>query len=254
MDPLKGNPDIWVDLGGGRQVRVTHAPEPDLLPVWSYDGRRLAYVSGNPLGRPGQRRITIAAADGSGALQSFPCPGGQDIFCEPSDWLSDDRLVIGVGVQRGDVWIVSTDGHSAEPLLDEPYAERDARVFRRWIAYVSEETGKPEVYVQSISGSSKRFTISGGGGDQPVWRRDGSELFFVDPRGRLRSSRVLWTADGLPTFGTPVELPIPPIGYGHWGTQYDVSADGSRIYFMRPHENQPLREINVITGWRSLLK
>jgi Tol biopolymer transport system component len=254
IDPIKGNGDIWVDLGGGRQVRVTTAPGPHLLPVWSPDWNRLAYVSGNPPGRPGERRLTIAAADGSQVLQSFPCPGGQDAFCEPTDWLPDDRLIVNVrGPHGGDIWVVSTDGDSAEKLLAEPYPERDGQVFGRWIAYVSQDERVPNVSVISMSGPRKRFTISGGGGDQPVWRGDGRELFFVDPRGGLRSVAVSWTPDGVPTFDSPVELPVPPVGFGHWGTQYDVSADGRRIYFMRRHEDQPPREINVITGWRSLL-
>jgi Tol biopolymer transport system component len=253
INPLKGNPDIWVDLEGDRQLRVTHAPEPDMLPVWSPDGTRLAYVSGNPPGRPGQRRITIAAADSGRVLQSFPCPGGPDAFCEPTDWFSEDRMVVNLrGARDGDVWIVSTDGAFAEKLLAEPYTERDARVFGHWVAYVSEEGGRPEVSVRGISGPSRLFRLSGGG-DQPVWRRDGTELFFVDLRGRLRSTRVSWTGAGEPIFGPAIELTVPSVGFGHWGTQYDVSA-GGRIYFMRPHDEQPPREIHVITGWRSLLK
>jgi len=94
--------------------------------------------------------------------------------------------------------------------------------------------------------------VSGNGGDQPVWRRDGRELFFVDPQGRLLSISVHWT-DGVPTLGLPVQLAVPPIGFGHWGTQYDVSPDGGRIYFMHPNEDQPPRAITVVHGWRSLL-
>src|SRR5688572_19057089 len=71
-----------------------------------------------------------------------------------------------------------------------------------------------------------------------VWRRDGAELFFVDPRGRLRSVSVRRTGDGSLAFGLPVELAMPPIGFGHWGTQYDVSPDGGRIHFMRRNTGQ----------------
>jgi hypothetical protein len=95
--------------------------------------------------------------------------------------------------------------------------------------------------------------ISGGGGDQPVWRRDGAELFFVDPQGRLRSVAVRTGNDSNLTFGVPVELKVPPIGSGHWGTQYDVSPDGRRVYFLdRTREPAP-REIAVVMGWRTLL-
>ena len=103
------------------------------------------------------------------------------------------------------------------------------------------------------SGPPKRFVISGDGGAQPVWRRDGTELFFVDPRGTPASVPVPWTGDGSPTFGLPAQLTVPPIGFGHWGTQYDVSPDGSRIYFLRGNEDRPPREIHVVIGWRALL-
>ena len=97
---MRGNPDIWVkDLERGTQVRVTTATEPDMLPVWSPGGNRLAYVSGNPPGRPGKRNLSIAAADGTGVIRTFPCPGG---YCEPTDWTHDGlRLIVNVRDARG---------------------------------------------------------------------------------------------------------------------------------------------------------
>ena len=215
IDGVRGNPDIWVDdLARGTRVRVTTAPEPDIFPVWSPDGNRLAYVTGNSPGRSGQRNLSIAAADGT-VLQAFPCPGGPGIYCEPTDWTPDgERIIVNVrGVRGGDVWTVATEtGESAQPLLAEPYTERDARVSPdgRWISYVSDESGRPEVSVRNISGPPTRIVVSGDGGDQPVWRRDGAELFFVDPDGRLRSVSVRRTADGTPRFGLPVQLDVPP--------------------------------------------
>lgn len=147
-------------------------------------------------------------------------------------------------------------GATTQPLLAEPYAERDARLSPdgRWISYVSEESGRPEVSVRNVSGQPTRIVISTEGGDQPVWRRDGAELFFVDPRGRLHGVSVRRTAAGLPGFGPPVELPIPSIGFGHWGTQYDVSPDGGRIYFMRRNGDEPPQAMTIVIGWRSLLR
>jgi serine/threonine protein kinase/Tol biopolymer transport system component len=260
IDGVRGNPDIWVEqLARNTRVRVTTAPGPDILLVWSPDGKRLAYVTGPPPGRPGRRRLTVAAADGTGILQTLPCPGAPEAYCEPTDWSSDGRhLIVNVdGATGRDVWTVAVDAEgAAQPLLMEAYAERDARVSPdgRWIAYVSEESGRPEVSVRSISGPRSRIVISGDGGEQPVWRRDGAEFFFVDAHGRLRSVPVRRVPDGMLEFGVSVELPVPPIGSGHWGPQYDVSPDGRRIYFMRRNEDRPPQEITVVTGWRSLLK
>jgi hypothetical protein len=87
-----------------------------------------------------------------------------------------------------DVWIVPTKpGGAPQPLLADAFLERDARISHdgRWVAYVSDESGRPEVSVRSIIGPPPRIVISSEGGDQPVWRRDGSELFFIDPQGQF---------------------------------------------------------------------
>jgi hypothetical protein len=255
VDPLRNTPDVWVDdLVRGSTLRVTKAIEPDIRPVWSPDGRSLAYVSGNLPFRPGKRTLTIAAADGTGVTRAFPCPGE---YCEPTDWTGQGLLVNVLVGQSRDVWIVPTaEGAAAQPLLAEAFVERDARMSRdgQWIAYVSEESGRPEVSVRRLVGSPQRIVVSSEGGDQPVWRRDSSELFFIDPQGQLRSVAVRRTRDGRPRFGLPTKLDIPPIGRGHWGTPYDVSPDGNRIYLLRRNDDPLAREIHVVIGWRALLK
>jgi len=254
VDWLTNNPDIWVDdLERGPQVRVTTSVEPDIQAVWSPDGRRLAYVSGILPGRPGKATLKIAAADG-GIERSFPCPSSA--YCEPTDWSAAGRtLVVNVSAENGtDVWAVSPDSGAARPLLNSTFDERDARISPdgRWIAYVSRESGRPEVSVRSLEGAPRRTVVSAAGGNQPVWRRDSGELFFVDPKGQLNSAPVVWRRDG-PTFGVPSALKVPPVGFGHWGTQYDVSADGSRFYLMRAVDDPPPRDILVVLGWRRLL-
>jgi eukaryotic-like serine/threonine-protein kinase len=228
-----------------------------MYPMWSPDGNRLAYVTGNRPGRLGERVISIAAADGSGVVDMFACPGGEGAYCEPTDW-SHDRLFVTVRGSRGrDIWTVTTDNaHSAHPLLAEPYSERDARVSpdSQWIAYVSDESGRPEVSVRSLVGTSKRIVLTPDGGDQPVWRKHGRELFFVDPEGRLRVLSANRTDAIDAVFGLPSVLPIPPIGFGHWGTQYDVSPDGRRIYCMQRNRDASPSNIRVVLGWRSLLQ
>jgi serine/threonine protein kinase/Tol biopolymer transport system component len=255
VDDLRNTPDIWVeDLERGASVRVTTAVEPDLRPVWSPDGRYLAYVTGTLPFRPGTRVLHIAAADGTGVVRELPCPGE---YCEPTDWTPRGLLVNVLSGQRSDVWMVPTEGAaSAHPLLAEALDKRDARMSRdgRWVAYVSWESGRPEVSVRSVSGPPKRIPVSNDGGDQPVWRRDNAELFFIDPRGQLQSVNVQWDGEGIPAFGLPMEMKnVPSIGRGHWGTPYDVSRDGSRIYFLRLNDDPLPREIHVVIGWRALL-
>lgn len=255
VDLLTNNPDIWVeDLERGARIRVTSAVDPDIHPVWSPDGGQLAYVSGRLPGRPGKRTLSIAAADGTGVARRFPCPAE---YCEPTDWTAGGRLIVNTVDAHGqNVWSVSaTDGSDARPLLSGTAQERDARVSPngRWIAYVSGETGRSEVSVHSVAGAARRIIISAEGGTQPVWNRSGQELYFVDLKGQLRSVPVRWSGD-TPTFGLPEKPNVPPIGLGHWGTQYDVSPDGRRIYLLRRNDDPAPREIHVVLGWRGLLR
>jgi Tol biopolymer transport system component len=254
VDPLRNTPDLWVeDLARGSTLRVTTAVEPDIRPVWSPDGRHIAYVSGNLPFRPGKRTLSIAAADGTGVTRSLQCPGE---YCEPTDWMERGLLVNVLAGQGWDVWIVPLEGGDPRPLLAEGFVERDARMSHdgRWIAYVSDESGRPQVSVRSVNGPPQRIVVSNEGGDQPVWGHDGNELFFIDPEGQLCSASVHWGRDGLPNIGLPVKLSVPPIGRGHWGTPYDVSPDGRRIYFLRRNDDPPPREIHVVVGWRALFQ
>jgi serine/threonine protein kinase len=256
VDEVRHNPDIWVDdLQRGTSVRVTTRPEPDIQAVWSPDERQLAYVSGHLPGRPGKRTLSIAAADGTGVTRTFPCPS---IYCEPTDWSRDGHtLLVNVREARGtEVWTVSTQDGSAHPLLTGASAGRDARFSPEggWIVYVSAESGRSEVSVRALAGPSTRMVLSSNGGDQPVWRRDGAELFFVDPQGHLQSVAVRWERDGSPRFGLPARMNLPPVGFGHWGTQYDVTSDGQRLYLLRENKDPGPREIQVVMGWRALLE
>jgi Tol biopolymer transport system component len=199
-------------------------------------------------------KLVVAAGDGTGVLQTMACP---DTYCETTDWTRDGDVIVNVRGPRGaDVWAVPTaPGQHPRPLLQESYVERDARVAPngRWISYVTEENGRPEIAVRTLKGGLARAVVSGAGGDQPVWRRDGLELFFVNPQGRLCSVLVRQRADGTPVFGAQRILDIPDVGFGHFGTQYDVSPDGSRIYFLQRTDAQPPRQIEFVMGWRALL-
>ena len=253
VDPVRGNPDIEVEnLQDGSLVRVTTDTGSDVLPVWSPDGRWLAYGSGTLK----ERRLSIAAADGTGVAQELPCPAA---YCEPTDWSPDGRHLIvntrntrllAMSANRGDVWSVSLEtGGSAEAILGGPFPEYDARISPngQWLAYVSEEAGRPEVSVRAMSGRPGRVVVSSGGGSQPVWRRDGHELLYVDREGHLRGRSVGRRLRGELTFGVAVPLSVPLIGSGHWGTQYRRVARRATRVLHRPDacaeaERHPCRD------------
>ena len=185
--------------------------------------------------------------------RTMACPKSP---CEPSDWSPDRRFLV-LTVGRTDVWTmpVGPDGQ-AQPLLAESFAERDARISPggRWLAYVSEETGRPEVSVRSLTGPARRLVISSGGGDQPVWRHDGAELFFAGPEGSLFSVSVRPGPNAGLAFGPAAKLNVPPVGERHSGTIYDVSLDGRRVYFLHQTDQSSPREFGVVLGWRALIK
>jgi Tol biopolymer transport system component len=253
IDAVRGNPDIWAEhLDLRTRVRVTTGSEDDALAVWSPTGKEVAYVSGQ-LAIP---RLHISAADGSGARRDLSCPGA---VCRPTDWTRDGRFLV-VNVQdknSRDVWLIATTpAASSRALLAQAFVERDARVSPdgRWIAYVSEEAGRAEVSVRRIDGTPAREVVSADGGDQPVWRRDGGELFFVDPEGRLMAVRMKTGAEAAPMQGAPAVVPIPRVGFGHFGTQYDVSPDGQRFYLLDRRRDPAPAEILFISGWQRLLR
>lgn len=256
IDATFSQPDIWVeDLERGTVYPVLKTLEPDMSPVWSPDGRQLAFVTGHLPGRHGKLTLNIVAADGTGIIRSLPCPGD---YCEPTDWSADGSSLL-LTVQESNnqnVWIASTgpDG-GAKPLLTADFDEKDARYSPdgRWVAFVSTEAGRPEVLVHTIAGPPRRMLVSGEGGTQPVWRRDGKMLYFVDLAGRVRNVAVRWAGNGDPSFGLPDQPNLPEVGFGHWGTQYDISPDGSRLYFMQPTQELPPHEIQVAINWRELL-
>ena len=250
VDPLRSNPDIWVDdLERGTTLRLTTSAEHDVMPVWSPDAREVVYRAGtvsNPT-------IGFAAADGSGVKRVVPCPKSP---CEPNDWSPDGTFLI-LTVGGSDIWKLPLgEGATLQPLLGESFTERDARISPdgRWLAYVSDESGRPEVSVRSLTGPARRFVVSSGGGDQPVRRHDGAELFFAGPEGRLLAVSVRPGPNAGLLFGAAAKLNIPPLGERHWGTIYDVSLDGRRVYFPHQTDQTPPREFGVVLGWRALIK
>jgi Tol biopolymer transport system component len=249
IDALRGDPDIWSEhLALRTKTRITTEPDDDALAVWSQSGKDVAYVSG----QFGALKLRVAAADGTGSHRNLSCPAP---VCRLTDWTRDGRFLV-ANVQNKkdtDVWLVATTpADTSRPLLSQPFVERDARLSPdgRWVAYVSEETGRPEVSVRRIGGPDARVVVSADGGDQPVWRRNGSELFFVDPDGRLMAAPMRTSADATVLSGAPVVVPVPRVGFGHFGTQYDVSPDGQRFYYLDRRRDPAPSEIVFLRGWQ----
>jgi hypothetical protein len=183
-------------------------------------------------------------------VTSIACP--QDP-CEPTDWSADGRWLL-VNAGRDVFEVPLETSISARPLLTAAFLERDARYSPdgRWVAYVSDESGRPEVSIRSLTGPARRVVVSNLGGDQPVWQRNGTALFYVTGDGALHRVALRSGHGGL-DLDRPqrTRIPLFPTGH-HWGTAYDVSADGARVYVPLPPQPGAAQDLTIILGWRAL--
>ncbi|HEY0659138.1 MAG TPA: protein kinase, partial [Pyrinomonadaceae bacterium] len=247
---VKREQNLWViDLEKGTPQRVTSTFAQ--MPVWSPDGTRLVYS--------GAGGLAVKNANESSEGETI-LPGANF----PRSWSPDGRFIIYVrrGVKtRLDLYAVPTFGERREQLLlDSPFDELQAKISPdgRWLAYTTDETGDYEIYVQSFTPDGKlgadKKRISPGGGKLPVWRRDGTELFFVAPDGTLMSSAVK-TAGGEFQYAAPKPLfktrMLAWFGNVH---EYDVSPDGNRFLIGTLIGDTKFPPPTVILNWTADLK
>jgi Tol biopolymer transport system component len=243
-----------------RQVLNPFTSEPGRFfnPVWSPDGRQLAY-SGFAVGAP---TLWLKNADGSGrALRLTNAPTEIRETAEfPNSWSPDGRTIAYVVVQRltggqpsRDVWLVSPgEKRQPRPWLETPFAESAAAFSPdgRWMAYVSEESGRKEIYVRSLSGEGGRIKVSNEGGVEPVWTRGGRELLYRN--GSQFLSNEIQSEPGLAA-GVPRPLfsgDFSPGGREDAPFEYAVSSDGNVIYATRAvPAPEPERRLAVVTNW-----
>lgn len=243
--------NIWVvDLDKGTGLRITSTFSQ--MPVWSPDGSRILYNSGNS--------IAVKAANGSGDAETL-LP--RTAF--PAAWSPDGRFIIFMerGVKtRMDLWALPMFGDRKEyQLSNSPFDEQNPQLSPdgRWLAYASDETGNYEIYVQSFSTDGKLGTdkkrVSTNGGKLPVWRRDGSELFFVAADGQMMSSSVK-------TGGTEFQFAAPKPLFktrtlaleGAIFREFDVSPDGQRFMIGTLIGEPTAPPPTVILNWTAALK
>jgi eukaryotic-like serine/threonine-protein kinase len=240
---------IWIyDVAQGAFNRLTFQGTNNLVPLWTPDGKRVAYISN----QAGQRNIFWQFADGSGGLERLTTSPNLDI---PNSFSPDGKLLAFSETTPSagyDILLLGLADRKPRPFLQTPHNEAVPLLSPdgRWMAYVSDESGRNEIYVVSFPGPGGKWQISTGGGREPAWNRNGRELFYRN--GDKMMAVEINTQSGF-SAGTPRVLFQGPYQTLTASTpNYDVSADGQRFLMLEPTE-QPA-QINVVLNWFEELK
>jgi Tol biopolymer transport system component len=252
------NNDVWiVDLVKNTSARFSFDPGVDVQPVWSPDGKWIAWQS-TPNKAPGFFR---KAADGTGVDERLV---SIHQFSLLTDWTQNGYLIY---TSAGDIWALPVEldkGGTRAPVavVKSPAQESDARVSpdNRWIAYVSSETGRPEMFVQPFAlgkgAAAGKWQVSTRGTmGTPRWRSDIKELMFISGEGSIVAVDV---GPG-PTFqaGAPKKLfdvPRELFALITRGNLIDVTRDAQRLLMIMPVQDSSQREIGVFVNWASALQ
>jgi serine/threonine-protein kinase len=251
-----GGQDIWVyDADRPTRTRLTFEGAAGTVgggdPVWSPDGRRITYDS-----TPSGEQMNWVMADGSGKPERLVTSAAAQ---SPHSWSPDGKVLAFYerkeqGALR-DIWVLPmTAERKPVPFLVTPFNERSP-IFSpdgRWLAYVSDESGRDEVYVRSYPESGQKIPVSAEGGTDPVWSRDGRELFYRNGDSLMA---VPVTVGTTLTAGRPQKLfdqqMVTQFNPGTGSLNYDVSADGRFVMVLPTGANQ---ELEVVLNWFEELK
>jgi Tol biopolymer transport system component len=246
---------IWLyDLARDSLTRFTFEGNQNLNPVWTPDGKRIAFRS-NKEGGPAN--IFWQWADGSGGLERLSTYENLQV---PKSWSPDGQFLAfheGSPKTGRDIWVLRMSDRKSQPFLVTPFNEGGPTFSPdgRWLAYVSNESGRPEVYVQPFPGPGGKWQISTDGGAEPAWNRNGKELFYRS--GNKMMALDVTTQPGFSP-GKPHMLFEGQYSASEWpliDTAYDVSPDGQRFLMTKAAEQAAeATQINVVLNWFEELK
>ena len=224
---VQNNTDIWV-LDGDRMTRFTFDPGTDINPIWSPDGTRIVFESN----RNGRRDLYWKPVSGA-STEELLLESGQDKTA--SDWSADGRFILYYSRDpqtSTDIWVLPLQG-DRKPFvfLKTNFDEYRPRFSPdgHWVAYMSNESGRFEIYVRPFLGSGGQWQISTGGGISPVWASGGKELYYIAPDGTMMSTTIAISGTTIVPGSPSALFHTHIVGGGNntgIGREYDVTRDG----------------------------
>jgi Tol biopolymer transport system component len=237
------------DLGRGTEDRLTS--EGGVLNlIWSPDGKRLFFAWSKLLENT---NVYGLASDGSSPMERLTNSERiqQPVSCSP------DGKTVAI-IDEGDIAMLDVGSGRVTPFLDSPFSERYPYLSPdgRWLAYTSNESNREEVYVRPFPGPGPKYLISSEGGREPLWARNGKQLFYRKfPPGQMWVVDV--RTDGGFSAGKPRLLFEKP-GYLHTfpASGYDLSLDSQRFLMVKQEQRKPtpVTEMTLVQNWFEELK
>ena len=222
-------------------------------PVWSPDASRIAYGA-----LRGVQELFVQSSSGAGDAQVILENGRSKT---PTGWSRDGRFLLYQEMAETGSWTLWTlgmdGGRKPERLLPADFSSSNGQFSPdgHWVAYAAMESPVQvqQVYVQSFPLGRGNWQISSNGGDQPRWRRDGKELFYVDPLGKMMSVEI-GPGQALEP-GPPKTLFTFRGSHNPYGTfHYDVTADGGKFIIVTPAGETSFDPLHVVLNWTAGLK
>jgi len=258
-----GNPAVWLlDLSRGMSTRFTFGSTLGVSPVWSPDGNRIIFASNANGALDLYEKLASGVKDQELLLKSSENKVATSVS-------RDGRFLLYTmedpKTKKDGVWVLPLEGERKPfPFLVTQFSNEDGQFSPdgRWVSYVSDESGRNEVYVRTFlpdftdatSDSASKWLISTNGGSQSRWRHDGKELYYLAPDGKLMAVEIATN----PVFkaGVPEALfQSPPLGaaFSSIDRAWDVTSDGKRFLFQAAAA-QTATPFTVALNWQTALK
>ena len=221
-------------------MRLTFDARGASSPAWSPDGTQIAFIANAQT----ETEIRTASQKAPGTTEALLRVQGDAVL---ESWSPDRRFLLFTATSNGRlaVWTLPIEGLKPTAYLAGSFNYKQARFSpdNRWVAYVSDESGRDEVYLREFTSGEIRSMVSIDGGSRPVWRRDGREIFYLSPRNELVVVPV--------EFAVPLRVSRPLLMFRMppGAEDYEVMGDGQRFLIAAPaHEHQRI-PINVVLNW-----